>query len=251
MSTDTLTSNLEDYLETIFHIIEDKQAARVKEIAKRMGVNNSSVTGALKSLSAKGYLNYAPYDVITMTEKGEAAARDVIRRHEILKQFITDILSLDESIAEDAACRMEHAVTPEVLERIVRFVEFTQLCPRSGEEWIHGFKRFCEQDFRPDMCQANADRCLGDLKSIGKACQANDAEPVALTATETGDKARLVRYSRTVTLSDLFDEKDITPGSLFQVTDIDPATGDIRIDVRGYHLTVRKEDAKKVQVIIY
>ena len=122
-----LTASLEDYLETIYHIIQDKQAARVKEIAKRLEVNNSSVTGALKNLAGKGLLNYAPYDVISLTEKGEEVALDVIRRHRIMKKFITDILCLEEEIAEDAACKMEHYVTTEVLERIVRFVEFTEV----------------------------------------------------------------------------------------------------------------------------
>ena len=133
MQKKALTASLEDYLEAIYHIIREKQAARVKEIAKRLKVNNSSVTGALKTLSKKGLLNYAPYDVITLTDKGEEAALDVIRRHEILKKFITDILCIEGSAADDAACTMEHAVTPEVLERIVRFVEFTEICPRSGK----------------------------------------------------------------------------------------------------------------------
>lgn len=107
-----LTPSLEDYLEVIYHIIEEKQAARVKEIAKRLNVNNSSVTGALKSLSSKGFLNYSPYDVITLTEQGRAVAVYVIRRHEVLKQFFTDILCIDPETADDAACKMEHEVTP-------------------------------------------------------------------------------------------------------------------------------------------
>lgn len=251
MTSPMLTSNLEDYLETIFHIIEDKQAARVKEIAKRLGVNNSSVTGALKSLASKGFLNYAPYDVITMTEAGEKAARDVIRRHEVMKRFITDILSLDEALAEEAACRMEHSVTPEVLERIVRLVEFTQVCPRSGREWVQGFRRFCENEFTIDMCQANADQCLGDLENIRRTCTTAETDPVPLAEARQGDKARLIRCRRTAAIAGTFSRKGITPGSLIQVTDIEPSTGDIQIDVRGYHLTVRNDDARKIDIVIY
>ena len=62
-----LSSNMEDYLEAIYHISSKKQAARAKDISDRLKVNKSSVTGALRSLSEKGLVNYAPYDLITLT----------------------------------------------------------------------------------------------------------------------------------------------------------------------------------------
>ena len=69
--TATLTASLEDYLEAIFHIVERKQAARAKDISKRMHVNGSSVTGALRALSERNLVNYAPYDIVTLTAEGE------------------------------------------------------------------------------------------------------------------------------------------------------------------------------------
>ena len=68
--SEELTSSLEDYLETIYLIISEKEAVRPKDIAKRMNVSNASVTGALKTLANKGMINYAPYDVITLTNEG-------------------------------------------------------------------------------------------------------------------------------------------------------------------------------------
>ena len=84
---EALSSNMEDYLEAIFHISAEKKAARAKDIAERLNVNKSSVTGALRSLSEKGYVNYAPYDIITLTAEGQVLAKDVVRRHETLKDF--------------------------------------------------------------------------------------------------------------------------------------------------------------------
>jgi hypothetical protein len=83
-----LSANMEDYLETIYHIVSEKKAARAKDIAVRMAVNSASVTGALRLLAEKGHINYAPYDVITLTPSGETLARDIVRRHEILKDFL-------------------------------------------------------------------------------------------------------------------------------------------------------------------
>jgi DtxR family Mn-dependent transcriptional regulator len=54
------SSSLEDYLEAIYHIVHEKQAARAKDIVERLGVKNSSVTGALRVLSGKGLINDAP-----------------------------------------------------------------------------------------------------------------------------------------------------------------------------------------------
>ncbi|MBI9089341.1 MAG: metal-dependent transcriptional regulator [Desulfobacterium sp.] len=249
MKKKALTASLEDYLETIYHIIEDKQAARVKEIAKRLEVNNSSVTGALKTLSKKGLLNYAPYDVITLTDTGEEIALDVIRRHRVLKKFITNILCIEGETADDAACMMEHSVTPEVLERIVRFVEFTEVCPRSGKEWISGFRRFCDSNFSLEQCQDNAERCMGDLKEMPVTCNRANQTPTPLSSVPEGAKARLVSYGKKTVQGKRFTELGITPGSLFEIEGIASETGDINVEVRGYHLTVRKVDAKKVMVV--
>jgi DtxR family Mn-dependent transcriptional regulator len=250
MKKKTLTASLEDYLEVIYHIIEDKQAARVKEIAKRLEVNNSSVTGALKNLAKKGLLNYAPYDVITLTENGEEIALDVIRRHRILKKFITDILCIEEETAEDAACKMEHSVTPEVLERIVRLVEFTEVCPRNGKEWISGFQRFCKNNFSLELCREGAERCMGDIRNFKAQCASAAQEPFPLSDIVEGAKARLVDFGKKTTTGKMFTELGITPGSLFEVRGIEPETGDIQLNVRGYHFTVRKADVKKVMVVL-
>jgi len=249
MKKKALTASLEDYLETIYHIIQEKQAARVKEIAARLHVNNSSVTGALKNLAKKGLLNYTPYDVITLTEKGEEIALDVIRRHEVMKKFIINILCIENDKADEAACLMEHSVPPEVLERIVRFVEFTEVCPRSGKEWIAGFRRFCESNFSLELCQQGAERCMGDIKEFSTMCSTVSHEPVPLSSTPSGSKARLISFGKKSTLGKHFTELGITPGSLFEIDSIAAETGDINLEVRGYHLTVRKGDAKKIMVV--
>ncbi|MGD8725091.1 MAG: metal-dependent transcriptional regulator, partial [Desulfobacterales bacterium] len=122
--SERLSSNMEDYLEAIFNISQEKQAARAKDIAERINVNKSSVTGALRSLSEKGLVNYAPYDIITLTAKGKKLAAEIVRRHAALKEFFIKILLIDNDEAEEASCRVEHAVSKNIIDRLVRFVEF-------------------------------------------------------------------------------------------------------------------------------
>ena len=91
--SEQLSDSLEDYMEAIFHIEVKKHAARAKDIAERLQVSNSSVTGALRLLSDKGLVNYAPYDIITLTPKGKEIAQNVVRRHKALLDFFVKILS--------------------------------------------------------------------------------------------------------------------------------------------------------------
>jgi len=137
-----ISSNLEDYLEAIYHLIEENQVARVRDIAERVGVQMSSVTGALKHLATHHLVNYEPYQYVTLTPAGRQRAREVLRRHQMLKTFFTDILALEPEVAEDNACRIEHAIGPEALERLVQLAEFLRSCPR-GLSRLEDFSEFC------------------------------------------------------------------------------------------------------------
>jgi len=130
-----LSASLEDYLEAIYHIVDKKQAAKARDIAQRLSVNSSSVTGALQILAKKGLVNYAPYDIITLTSEGERIAQDVIHRHTTLQKFLVKILSVDKAEAEEAACKMEHVISPRIMERLVQFVKFFEKCPLGGVKW--------------------------------------------------------------------------------------------------------------------
>jgi len=132
-----LSSSQEDYLEAIFHIIESKQAARAKDISVRLGVNNSSVTGALHALADKGLINYEPYDIVTLTTEGRAIARQVVRRHEVLRDFLIRVLDVGTEEAEDSACKLEHAVSDNVLAKLVQFMETVpEFQPDGAEEQV-------------------------------------------------------------------------------------------------------------------
>jgi DtxR family transcriptional regulator, Mn-dependent transcriptional regulator len=118
-----LSASLEDYLEAIYHVVAANQVARAKDIAARLQVSGSSVTGALHALAKREFINYTPYDVITLTPEGHRVAQDVVRRHRVLRTFFTRVLDVAEDEADEAACRMEHAVPRLILERFVAFAE--------------------------------------------------------------------------------------------------------------------------------
>jgi DtxR family Mn-dependent transcriptional regulator len=133
--TGHLSESLEDYLEAIMHIEEEKKAARPKDIARYLGVSPPSVTAALQNLGGRGLVNYHPYDLVTLTPRGRRVARDVIRRHEGLRRFLVDILRIDDEEADRVACDMEHAVPLQVMDRLLAFIEFIADSPHGGLTW--------------------------------------------------------------------------------------------------------------------
>ncbi len=155
-----LSASLEDYIEAIYHIIEEKLVARSKEIAAKLNVSRASVTEALRALSKRGLINYAPYEAITLTDEGKIVAEDVIFRHEALKRFFIEVLAIDTTIAEEGACRIEHSAPPEIIARMISFTEFIKVCPRGGDDLIQGFAEYCAKGKQGEKCDNCVSSCL-------------------------------------------------------------------------------------------
>ena len=130
-----LSPSQEDYLEAVLDLERTGRVARVRDIARRLNVGMSSVSIALRALGERGLVNYDPYQVITLTDRGERLGRLVTRRHEVLQAFLTDVLGIDAGRAQSNACRMEHAIDDEVLQRLKDFAAFLQRSPRVGRGW--------------------------------------------------------------------------------------------------------------------
>lgn len=166
MEPQQLSASLEDYIEAIYHIITDKQVARGKDISARLSVSGASVTEALRALSRKGLINYAPYEVITLTAEGRLIAEDVILRHNSLKQFFIDVLAIEEPLAEEGACKIEHTAPPKIIGRMVDFIKFLEICPRGGKDLISGFANFCQQGRTPDSCASCILHCMDGKSAL-------------------------------------------------------------------------------------
>jgi len=176
MQDKELSSRLEDYLEAIYLISREKQFAHANQIADFLDIGKSSVSWALNQLSDKDLINYTPYEAITLTPKGKALGRRVARRHDEIKNFLTEVLAINENLAEENACRMEHVVDKEILQRMQQFMEFLEKCPRAGREWMKGFGFFCDQGKRRENCSQCLNECLNEMKTKTKADQAEKAD---------------------------------------------------------------------------
>ncbi len=134
------TPAMEDYLETIFALEKKNKVARIKDIAAAMNIKTGSVSGAIQTLKKKGFVEHETYGFISLTEKGEKIASEISRRHSIFKDFLSNILGLDEKTSETTACHMEHTVNKKVMNHLVNFIDYIRNCPRTGEKWIASFR---------------------------------------------------------------------------------------------------------------
>jgi len=243
-----LTASLEDYLEAIFVIIEEKQAVRPKDIAKRLNVSNASVTGALRSLSERAMINYAPYDVISLTPSGTAAAKDVVRRHEVLRDFFMNVLAVDEAAADEAACKMEHSVPKLILARFIQFAEFMEICPRCGEKWISGFNYHCDHGETQEKCERCISVILDDLKQRKQQGSAKPMTMMKLRDLAAGRKGKVMKVKGRGEANRRIVEMGVIPGAVVEVERIAPLGDPIDVKVKGYHLSLRKEEADGIEI---
>ncbi len=137
-----LSASLEDYLEAIFNLADDTGGARSKDIAETLGVARSSVTGALQLLRERGLARYEPYGCVTLTRRGQTAAREVVQKHDILKSFFVDVLGVEKEAAQRAACQAEHALGPEIIGRLLHFMEYVASIRRDGHDVAGEFRLF-------------------------------------------------------------------------------------------------------------
>ncbi|MDY0131479.1 MAG: metal-dependent transcriptional regulator [Desulforegulaceae bacterium] len=244
-----LSASLEDYLETIYQVVCQKQAARAKDIATRLKVNNSSVTGALRTLAGKGLVNYAPYDLITLTPSGTEIAKDIIRRHLALKNFFTKILYVNENTAEEAACKMEHDVPKEILEKLILFVDFIQICPRGGEGLIKGFTKHCEESILTGDCENCVNICLESLKQKKKIYNKYNENPILLKEMKKNDLGKISEINKNSSAFQKFMEIEAGRGSIIQVIEKDNQS--ILIKTKGYNLTIRGDEADNIKILPY
>jgi len=135
---------LEDYLEAILNVADASGIARSKDIAASLSVARPSVTGALKLLAKKGFINYRPYGYVTLTQAGLAQAGRVAKKHDIIKSFLTDVLGVDAPAAQKAACKAEHLLNSQIVSRMGDFTNFAKKQGRRGENLMDVLQRFAK-----------------------------------------------------------------------------------------------------------
>jgi Mn-dependent transcriptional regulator len=116
------SSAVEDYLEQILDLINTKGYARVADIAQGLKISQASVTNMVQRLDAEGLLKYEKYRGLVLTTAGETLARNIMRRHQLLSDFLR-MLEIEEEVVYHDVEGMEHHISPQTLNAIEALME--------------------------------------------------------------------------------------------------------------------------------
>ena len=148
---------IEDYVELIY-ILQDKTGkVHTNDIASALDISPASVTEIFQKLSNEEYINYEKYSGVSLTSKGKKIAIETKRKHDTLKKFLM-ILGITEKTADKDACKIEHIVTSETMNRLTKFVEFVQKF-KEGPRWLDNFEHFYETGKYFECTSGNLKNC--------------------------------------------------------------------------------------------
>ncbi len=120
--SDKVTASLEDYLETFLSLEDEDKNIKMSDVALKIGVSKASVHKAIQVLKDKGLVEQEKYGKLLLTDDGRKIAINVRNRHNVIKTFLTKVLKVDIEVADSEACKMEHSISQETLDKLEEFV---------------------------------------------------------------------------------------------------------------------------------
>lgn len=125
-----LSSTEENYLKTIFSLIEDnKGTASTNEIAEKIKTKAPTVTDMLKRLSTKKLIIYKPYQGVFFTDKGLSIALNLVRKHRIWETFLVNKLGFGWDEVHEVAEELEHVKSAKLINKLDAFLNFPKFDP--------------------------------------------------------------------------------------------------------------------------
>lgn len=127
-----ISHEAEEYLEAVYRLQRRRGVAKTTELASELNVVPGSVTNTIQHLKKHGLIKHKPYRGVKLTAKGEKIALKILRRHRLAERLLTDILNADWSNAHENACKLEHALTTEVVMLLEKKLGYPKFCPHGN-----------------------------------------------------------------------------------------------------------------------
>ncbi|MFD1441347.1 metal-dependent transcriptional regulator [Lacticaseibacillus hegangensis] len=127
-----MTPNKEDYLKMIFELGGDTALISNKQIVVGLNVSAASVSEMVTKLVEQHYVTHTPYQGIKLTASGQSRAAALVRNHRLWEVFLTEDLGYPVDNVHSEAEMLEHAMTPEMADRMAKFLGNPKYCPHGG-----------------------------------------------------------------------------------------------------------------------
>ncbi|MBK8480568.1 MAG: metal-dependent transcriptional regulator [Proteobacteria bacterium] len=234
-----ISAALEDYLETIYLLIQEHGFARVRDIARARAVKAATVSVALRKLAEGALVNYERREYIGLTPKGEDAARKVLSRHRLLTRFFEQVLRMPHEAASDQACTMEHSLTDEAMGRLVTFFESIGNC-RAVVEALDRFPEGVDEGAGAGSSPCRLDRASGALGA--------PANLRSLAQLAPGQRAVVTQIKGGRALRQRILDMGILPDTTIALERVGDRGDPLWIRCEGAQLRLRRGEARVVQV---
>lgn len=122
------TSRIEEYLESIYKLQEEQHPVSTSRLAEHLKLSAPSVSEMVRKLTGRGLVFHSEKGVC-LTDEGKSLAKKVIRRHRLSERLLTDVLGFKWDEVHDEACRLEHAISSEMEDRIAESLGNPKTCP--------------------------------------------------------------------------------------------------------------------------
>lgn len=122
------TPRIEEYLESIYKLQQEQHPVSTSRLAEHLKLSAPSVSEMVKKLASKRLVNHTEKGVC-LTDEGNKMAKIVVRRHRLSERLLTDILGYKWDEVHDEACRLEHAISPQMEDRIALSLGNPKTCP--------------------------------------------------------------------------------------------------------------------------
>lgn len=230
----TLSSAMEDYLEVILDLSEKAGVVRVTDIAAKLNIAKASVTQAINGLKELGLVAQDRYGPVELTRTGKELAIKVRHRHRTLRKFLVEVLGVEPKIAEKDACLMEHVVSPQTMEKLVEYLKT-----------FDRMERHVNIGISPGSGSAESPIWDEEGKE-GKVMRSVNTK--ALNELRTGEQGKVIRITAKGPVRRRILEMGVTPGTEISVKGVAPLGDPMEVLVKGYRLSLRKEEAAGVFV---
>lgn len=211
--TSGLSLALEDYLEVMLDLGEKEKEIRVTDIAKSLHITKATVSQTLHKLKKIGMVDQESYGPVFLTSVGREEALKIRRRHRIIKQFLIEVLEVDMKTAEKDACLMEHVLSNATMKKLADFIIKNHKIKERERE--------------------------GNMEKINV---------MALSQLQKKQKGKIIRISAQGEMKERFLEMGLVNGTEIILTGSSPLGDPLEITVKGYKLTLRKQEAKNIFV---
>lgn len=222
---------IEEYLETIYDLsekLENKKTVKTNQIADYLKISAASVTEALQRLKENGFVEYEPYQGVSLTRKGLLIALKIKRKHRLLECFLHDVLKIKKGMHEQA-CKMEHYLSDNAEKALSKFLGNPKKCP-DGKEI-------------PLSNKLTPKKEIAGEKGISK-------DIIKLNSLKKGGKGRIFAVKGNEKAVQRLSDLGLLPNTKISIIAEAPLKGPIKILVRGSHLAISREIANDIYVEI-